>query len=76
MRSFIFVSALVFRVVEIYLPVVKLGSDLRLRAAYKYAFSLSDTAAQGFISSSAFRRGYLNLSFIKNIKKPVKLDLI
>lgn len=43
MRYFIFASALVFRVVEIYLPVVKLGSDLRLRAAYKYAFPLTDT---------------------------------
>lgn len=36
MRTLFFVSAVLFRVVEIYLPVVKLGSDLKLRAAYKY----------------------------------------
>lgn len=65
MRSFFFVSVLVFRVVEIYLPVVKLGSDLRLRAAYKYTFPLSDTAVQGLKSSSAFRRGYPNFSLTK-----------
>lgn len=76
MRSFSFVSALVFRVVEIYLPVVKLGSDLRLKAAYKYTCPLSDTAVQGFKSSSAFRKGYLNFSPTKNIQKTVKLGLI
>jgi len=75
MRSLFFVSALVFRVVEFYLPVVKLGSDVKLRAAYKFAFPLSDTAVQGFKSSSAFRRGYLNLPLTKKYTKKCKASL-
>lgn len=50
------------------LPIVKLGSDLRLRAAHQYVLSLSDTAVQGFKLSSAFRREYLNLSLTKIYK--------